>query len=227
MEAAWERANLIWVPSPHLIDISREFGADPAKFRVIPYPIAGPTPRLAKAAGASPKLRVIFAGTLMLEKGVQYIYEALRTRPDLPVEMHFFGPANLTSLGLRCLAEVGTVHGAIPRSFLLEEFRRADVLLFPSLSEGSALVTLEATSLGLPVVATREAGAPASAMLIPTRSPEAIIAAIESLADDPGRLERLTAAALAESAQRDFASYASTILGALDHHDQASRKTPS
>jgi len=226
MEAEWGKAELIWVPSPHLIDISREFGADPAKFRVVPYPIARPTPRAARAAGASRKLRAIFAGTLMLEKGVQYIYEALRARPDLPVEMHFFGASNLTALGLRRLADVGTVHGHIPRSLLLEELRRADVLLFPSLSEGSALVTLEATSLGLPVVATREAGAPASAMLIPARSPEAIIAAIESLADDPGRLGCLTAAALAESARRGFAAYASNILRALDRRDQASGKTP-
>ena len=110
---------------------------------------------------------MVFAGTLMLQKGVQYIYEALHKRPDLPVQMEFFGPVNLTPLGVRRLAEVGTVHGAVPRSRLLEEFRRADVLLFPSLSEGSALVTLEATALGLPVVATEETGAPASAMVIP------------------------------------------------------------
>ena len=226
MEAEWEKADLIWVPSQHLIDISKEFGADPAKFRVVPYPIAGPLPRTAKSVGTSPKLRVVFAGTLMLEKGVQYIYEALYTRPDLPIEMHFFGPSNLTALGLRRLAEIGTVHGHVPRSLLLEEFRRADALLFPSLSEGSALVTLEATALGLPVVATREAGAPASAMLIPSRSPEAIIAAIESLADDRGRLESLSAAALAESAHRDFGSYVSSILGALDHCDQAAKKRP-
>lgn len=225
LEAEWEKADLIWVPSKHLIDISKEFGVDPGKFRVTPYPIAGPPPGTVKAVKASPKMRVVFAGTLMLEKGVQYIYEALRARPDLPVEMHFFGPANLTALGLRRLAEVGTVHGHVPRSSLLQVFRRADALLFPSLSEGSALVTLEATALGLPVVATPEAGAPASAMLIPSRSPEAITAAIESLADDPGRLESLSAAALAESANRDFASYAKSILGTLDRCDRAFRKT--
>lgn len=217
MEEEWQLADLIWVPSHHLIGISKDFGADPRKFRVTPYPIAGPIPgapvrNTQKRRG---RLRVIFAGTLMLEKGVQYIYEALHSRPDLAVQMDFFGPVNLTPLGVRRLGEVGTVHGSVARSQLLREFRDADVLLFPSLSEGSALVTLEATALGLPVVATEEAGAPASAMVIPTRSPEAIIDAIEALADDPARLERLAAASVAEAALRSRASYAASILDSL------------
>ena len=72
----------------------------------------------------------------MLQKGVQYIYEALHKRPDLPVQMEFFGPVNLTPLGVRRLTEVGTVHGAMPRSRLLEEFRSADVLLFRPFRRG-------------------------------------------------------------------------------------------
>jgi glycosyltransferase involved in cell wall biosynthesis len=215
-EAEWQAADLIWVPSPHLIGNSKEFGADPLKFHVIPFPIPRPQPAGAIRNFGGRRLRVIFAGTLMFRKGVQYIYEALHKRPDLPVQMEFFGPVNLTPTGVRHLAQVGTVHGAVPRSRLLEEFCSADVLLFPSLSEGSALVTLEATALGLPVVATEETGAPASAMVIPSRSPEAIIEAIEALADDPARLERLSAAGLAEASKRSLAMYANDIAGSTE-----------
>jgi glycosyltransferase involved in cell wall biosynthesis len=151
----------------------------------------------------------------MLEKGVQYIYEALHKRPDLPVQMEFFGPINLTSLGVQRLMEVGTVHGSVPRVGLFEELRHADVLLLPSLSEGSALVTLEAAALGLPIVATKEAGAPASAMVIPSRSPEAIIEAIEALSGDPARLEILSAAGLAESEMRSLATYTDGIVDSI------------
>jgi glycosyltransferase involved in cell wall biosynthesis len=217
VEAEWQAADLIWVPSRHLISISEESGADPLKFRIIPYPIARPQPaRTIRNFGGRAGLRVVFAGTLMLQKGVQYIYEALHKRPDLPVQMEFFGSVNLTPLGVRRLTEVGTVHGPVPRAQLFEEFRRADVLLFPSLSDGSALVTLEATALGLPVVATEEAGAPASAMVIPSRSPEAIIEAIEALADDPARLERLSAAGLAEATKRSLAMYSDSIADSIE-----------
>lgn len=215
-EAEWQAADLIWVPSPHLIGNSKEFGADPLKFHVLPFPIPRPQAVRTITNFGGRRLRVVFAGTLMLRKGVQYIYEALNRRPDLPVQMEFFGPVNLAPLGVRHLAQVGTVHGAVPRSRLLEEFRSADVLLFPSLSEGSALVTLEATALGLPVVATEEAGAPASAMVISSRSPEAIIEAIEVLAEDPARLERLSAAGLAEASKRSLAMYANNIVASIE-----------
>jgi glycosyltransferase involved in cell wall biosynthesis len=217
MEAEWQAADLIWVPSNHLIGISKEFGADPQKFRVIPYPFTRPQPAgTVRNAEVRRVLRVVFAGTLMLEKGVQYIYEALRKRPDLPMQMEFFGPVNLTPLGVERLARVGTVHGAVPRSRLLEEFRRADILLFPSLSEGNALVTLEAAALGLPVVATEEAGPPASALVIPSRSPEAIIEAIETLADNPGKLEMLSAAGLTEATKRSFVMYSDSIVDSIE-----------
>ena len=217
MEAEWQAADLIWVPSSHLVSISKEFGADPLKFHVIPYPFASPRPAgTIRNTGGRRILRVIFAGTLMLEKGVQYIYEALRKRPDLPVQMDFFGPVNLTSLGVKRLTEVGTVHGPVPRAHLFEEFRQADLLLFPSLSEGNALVTLEAAALGLPVVATEEAGPPTSAMVIPSHSPEAIIEAIETLADNPGQFEMLSAAGLAEATKRSFAMYSDSIVDSIE-----------
>jgi glycosyltransferase involved in cell wall biosynthesis len=216
LEAEWQAADVIWVPSAHLISICRDFGADPLKFRVLPYPIGRQRPAgMAREVRGGRALRVVFVGTLMLEKGVQYIYEAFRRRPSLPVQMEFFGAVKLTKLGVRCLAEVGTVHGPVPRPQLFSELRRADVMLFPSLSEGSALATLEAVALGLPVVATSQAGGPASAMVIPSRSPEAIIEAIEILADDPARLAELSAAGLAEASTRNLATYTESIIGSL------------
>lgn len=212
MEREWHEADMIWVPANRLIDVSREYGADPSKFHVIPYPIAGRVPLAASKEFTNHRpLQVIFAGMLTLEKGVQYIYEALHRRPDLPVQVHFFGQSRLTPLGLSRLAEVGTIYGAVPRSQLLDEFRNADVLLFPSLSEGSALVTLEATGLGVPVIATGETGAPASAMIIPSRDPDAIIGALELLTDDRALLGKLSEAGLAEAAKRDYAAYTTSI----------------
>jgi glycosyltransferase involved in cell wall biosynthesis len=215
-EAEWQAADLIWVPSAHLINIYRDFGADPLKFRVLPYPIGRQrSSGVARDVRGGRALRVVFVGTLMLNRGVQYIYEALRRKPSLPVQMEFFGPVKLTEVGVRCLAEVGTVHGPVPRSELFSELRRADVMLFPSLSEGSAFATLEAVALGLPVVATPETGGPASAMVIPSRSPEAIIEAIEILAGDPSRLAKLSEAGLAEASTRNLATYAENIIGLL------------
>lgn len=216
VEAELQAADLIWAPSQHLIRVSQKFGADPSKYHIIPFPAAVPQPVVtSNRCESHGRLRIIFAGTLMLQKGVQYIYEALRKRSDLPVQMEFFGSINLTPLGVQRLMQVGTVHGPVARSQLHEEFRNADVLLFPSLSEGHALVTLEAAALGVPVVATRESGASSSAMLIASRSPEAIIEAIEALVADRELLYKLSAAGLAEARARSLATYAENIVESL------------
>ena len=51
------------------------------------------------------------------------------------------------------------VHGPVPRGRVLAAFRRADLLVFPTLCDGFGLVVAEAMAQGLPVLTTREAGA--------------------------------------------------------------------
>jgi glycosyltransferase involved in cell wall biosynthesis len=216
VEAELQTADLIWAPSRNLVRISEKFGIDTSKIHIIPFPATVPQPLQTPNRGEPRRrLRIVFAGRLMLLKGVQYIYEALRRRPDLPISMDFFGPINLAPLGVQRLMEVGTLHGPIARSELHEEFRNADVLLFPSLSEGHALVTLEAAALGLPVVATSESGASSGAMLIASRSPEAIIEAIETLVADREMLQKLSAAGLADATTRNTTTYARNIVNSL------------
>ena len=52
-------------------------------------------------------------------------------------------------------------------------------------------------------------------MVIPSRSPEAIIDTIEMLADDPARLAALSEAGLAEASARNLATYTENIIGML------------
>jgi glycosyltransferase involved in cell wall biosynthesis len=51
-----------------------------------------------------------------------------------------------------------TEYGNVPHYHLAALFSQADVFAFPSLAEGSALVTYEAQASGLPCVVTHEAG---------------------------------------------------------------------
>lgn len=75
----------------------------------------------------------------------------------------------------------------------------ADVLVLPSLTEGSPNVLLEAMAAGVPVVATAVGGIPEivrdrdSALLVAPRRPELLAAAIEELLADPKLRSSLTA----------------------------------
>jgi glycosyltransferase involved in cell wall biosynthesis len=81
------------------------------------------------------------------------------------------------------------------------------VLLFPSLSEGSALVTLEAAATGLPVIATPEAGAPSSSMVIEAASSTSIRDSLERILDDRALLSERSERTLQEAARRTEESF--------------------
>jgi len=209
MRREWEAADVIWAPSAHVVELCREYGANPAKLHLLRYPI----PQYAEFRWRNRRrdgsaLRVVFAGTVMLDKGVQYIYEALQqSKIANHVDMHFFGRIQLSREGVARLSDVGTVHGPVARATLLREFTQADVLLFPSLSEGSALVTAEAAGVGLPMIATRESGPPDSAMIVEARSGAAIRAALERVLDDPSLLGSMSQACLAEARRRNVEAF--------------------
>jgi glycosyltransferase involved in cell wall biosynthesis len=67
-------------------------------------------------------------------------------------------------------------------------YQNADFFVFPSLHEGSALVTYEALACGLPTITTRNAGSVVrdgrEGYLVPIRSPEGLAAAMEALRQD-------------------------------------------
>jgi glycosyltransferase involved in cell wall biosynthesis len=46
----------------------------------------------------------------------------------------------------------------VPHKNMTQHYNNADIFVFPSLHEGSALVTYEAMSCGLPVITTRNSG---------------------------------------------------------------------
>ena len=210
----WELANLIWTPSGHVASGCVALGAEPSKMKVVPYPVPELQHERPELSGQHrDRLRVTFAGPIDLYKGVQYIYKALHGwREARFLDVHLYGPPRLTCAAMSKLAEIGTLHGAVPRSALLEAFVQSDILLFPSLSEGTALVTLEATAVGLPVVATRESGAPESAFYIPARDASAIRNTLNRLLDDREMLEHLSGQTVTVRSVRSQAHFAEDIL---------------
>ncbi len=84
-------------------------------------------------------------------------------------------------------------------------YAAADLFLLPSLFEGTPLSLLEGMMSGLPIVTTATCGMKdvirdgETGLLVPIRSPEAIVRAVERLLDDEGLRARLGRAAQAEA----------------------------
>ena len=78
------------------------------------------------------------------------------------------------------------------RSDVLRLLAASDVFVLASRHEGLPVALMEATSMGLPIVATRVGGVPGvltdelDALLVPPGQPDSLAQAIERLAGDPG-----------------------------------------
>jgi glycosyltransferase involved in cell wall biosynthesis len=86
-----------------------------------------------------------------------------------------------------------------------------DVFCLPSHFEGLPISLMEATALGLPIVATEVGGVPefaidgAEAVLVPAGCPELLADAITSVVTDPTRRQKMARAALERAKDADAA----------------------
>lgn len=101
---------------------------------------------------------VLFTGGNWIRKGLQLLVAAvhsLRAKGHL-IHLIILGADVPQQLRL----DFVEVLGWIPDEKVPEIYHRADLFCLPSLEEGSALVSLEALASGLPIVVTRQSGAP-------------------------------------------------------------------
>jgi len=118
----------------------------------------------------------------------------------------------------------GAVHLTGYRSDVRSLLPAADLYVSSSVTEGISLTILEAMASGVPVVATAVGGTPeilsdgTTGILVPTRNPDRLAAAMVALAADPARRAALAAAA------RRRVETAFTIERMVDEYARAYRR---
>lgn len=162
------------------------------------YPATGPVNRIDKRYGLRGKRVVIFTGKLIPTKGVKYLVRAAQ-RIDAEVIIVGDGPERKS---LERQAKTNPrVHfsGYITSDLLPEFYRRADVLVVPSVwDEPLGLISLEAMSSGTPVVASNKGGIGLAVKhghtgyLVRARSAKAISEAVNGILKDPSLREKMS-----------------------------------
>lgn len=153
--------------------------------------------------------RVLFAGALRPFKGPQLVLEAAKI---LPFADFVFAGDGMMKAELQSYAERDGLKnveflGLLRPDRLREEYRKADIFLFPSKWEGSPKVILEAAACGLPVIA-RQNYEPETVIHDHTgylaNSDAEILERLEHLLRDPQRRHSLGAAARKHSESFDW-----------------------
>jgi glycosyltransferase involved in cell wall biosynthesis len=164
--------------------------------------------------------RVLFAGSIQLRKGPQYVALAAARIARIDPSIRFVFAGGVTAAAAEQLRAPNIeVLGHVSRERMRAEFLRADILAFPSLAEGSAGVVLEAMSAGLPIVATREAGVDfkdgESGIMVPPTDVDALAEAILSIIGDRRRRDAMARSARAEFQAYDEKAWGNAFVGAL------------
>jgi glycosyltransferase involved in cell wall biosynthesis len=112
------------------------------------------------------RLRLLYAGTWLDQRGIFYIRDALRNlAPRIPGLTMIFAGCGVPSEEIQNffgteLADRIVVRPVVPAERMPELYAEHDAFLFPSLMEGLPSVLLEAMATGMPVITTETCGMP-------------------------------------------------------------------
>ncbi len=186
-----------------------------------------------------PVVRILFVGFIRPEKGIEHLLDAVsQLRRDVPWELEIVGPAEFPDYcaKLHCIAAALGIRervrweGYVPNGEpLFERMRSADLLVLPSLSEGTPHVLVEARANALPCISTRVGGVPSTvtdgydALLVPPKNARALARAIERVINDAGLRRKLIRNGLRAARQQTLDRFIQAVLRELRTDAPASR----
>jgi starch synthase len=222
-----ELADRILVPSEHIASTLARFGTPRERISVVPY--AADTRRFHPLPGKrhDERCTFLFAGGITQRKGIKYLLEAWRKvrRPGWKLQLLGALPGDPGPLR-GYLDEVEHL-GRVAHSEMASRMAAADVFVFPSLFEGSAVVTYEALACGLPCLVTPDAGSVvregSEGYLVPPADVEALAEGMERLGSDPAIRESMAVAARARAEEFDWGRYHAGLAEALASLSASSR----
>jgi glycosyltransferase involved in cell wall biosynthesis len=155
-----ELADLIIANSDYVRTTFIENGVPGAKIAAVPTGCPPIDPIGARRGQDRGPLRFIYAGRLSLRKGIHYLMQAWRLAEfGNRAELWIAGGSEI-DMAIEIAAQPNVRYlGPLNSDDLADVYRRTDVMVLPTLSEGLAHVVLEALSFGMPVITTGASGA--------------------------------------------------------------------
>lgn len=213
----WALADMILCGSQFVQDGIARCGGPVERCVVVPYGIDASFPTPVPRPHSGP-LRVLTVGQVCLRKGAPYALEAAEMLKGI-AELRWVGQVTLQTKAHQRLAKTIQLTGTVPRTEIGAHYEWADVIFLPSVCEGSALVTYEALSRGLPVVTTPHAGSVVrdgvDGFIVSVGDAAAMAARLRQIHEDRTLLARLSAGAMESAREVSLPAYRERLLRVL------------
>jgi glycosyltransferase involved in cell wall biosynthesis len=215
-EAEWALSDRIVCGSEFVRSSLGSIGGPVERCRVVPYGVALSRTWRVRFAPNKP-IKALFVGALGLRKGVPCLLEAAKLLGK-SVHIRVVGAGRIPE---RCtVPENVEIAGSCPRSQIQSEYEQADLFVLPSFCEGSATVTYEALSAGLPVICTPNTGSVVrheqDGLIIPPFDVDSLVGAIRRFQDEPNLLEQLSYQARERAEHFDLHFYGRRLLAVME-----------
>jgi len=103
-------------------------------------------------------LEVLFLGSLKIMKGTLLLLEAAKVLMDKPVRFTLVGHLKMPGVLLKNVPENVQIIKGVNKSRVHEYYKRADIFILPTYSDGFAVTQLEAMAWKLPVIVSENCG---------------------------------------------------------------------
>lgn len=162
------------------------------------------------------KLELYFAGQISLRKGIPDLLQAWEKAALRSAELTLVGSWFLNERKKVTLPPRVKHVCALASEGLRDQYRQADIFIFPSFFEGFGLVLLEAMACGLPAIATdTTAGADwlteSSGRVLPVGNSDALVSAMRWFDKNRDRLPPMRCAARKQAELCTWERYRSTV----------------
>jgi starch synthase len=203
-------ADVIMVGSQYAKDTLVRHGVEPSNIAVVPYGADIERFRPARRAKQT-RFRLLFVGQLSQRKGIKYLLEAVKGLSLPKLELVLVGGVVGSGSGLIPYREHFIHVPHVPRYAVHNYFQLADLLVYPSLHEGSALAIYEALASGLPVITTANSGSVirdgVEGFIVPIRDVQALKEKILLLYEQPELCQVMAQNARKLAEQFSWAAY--------------------
>lgn len=215
----FDLADYVVVPSEFVRQSFLEHGFPPNKLRLLPFGVD--VQRFQPTTKEPVTFRAVFAGQVSLRKGIQYLLEAWKRLNWSDAELQVIG--SLQPDAAQVVAryrELRTLQWVKYVPNLADYLQQASVFIFPTIEEGSALVTYMALACGLPTITTPNAGSVIrngeDGLLVPIRDVDALCERLERLRTEATLRHTLRRAARNRAEQFTWADYRHRFINLYD-----------